>query len=145
MITGAWTEAADDWERLGSPWWAAVSRTYAPELEAARAGASELERMGAVAVRDRILRDRRAQGLPVPRGPRAPMPGAPVDGPLSAREMDVLGLLVDGLTDAQIAEQLFLSPRTVGHHVSSVLHKLDEPTRARAVAAAVRRGLVAPT
>ena len=105
-----------------------------PTSESARVGASDLERMGAVAVRDRILRDRRAGGLPVPRGPRGPARAAPADGHLSAREMDVLRLLVDGLTDAEIAEQLFLSPRTVGHHVSSLLHKLDEPTRARAVA-----------
>ena len=145
MIAGAWTEAAALWEQLGSRWWAAVSRAHAPDLGTARLGASDLERMGAVAVRDRILRDRRAGGLPVPRGPRTPLAGAPADGLLSARETEVLRLLVDGLTDAQIAEQLFLSPRTVGHHVSSVLHKLDEPTRARAVANALRRGLVAPT
>ncbi len=145
MIDEAWTEAAELWEQLGSLWWAAVSRAHAPDLESARVGASDLERMGAVAVRDRILRDRRARGLPVPRGPRGPARATPIDGHLSAREMDVLRLLVDGLTDAEIAEQLVLSPRTVGHHVSSLLHKLDEPTRARAVVAAVRRGLVAPT
>jgi DNA-binding CsgD family transcriptional regulator/Tfp pilus assembly protein PilF len=141
MTSGSWAEAAEAWERLGSRWWAAVSRAFAPDLETARVGAVELEQIGAGAVRDRIHRDRRAAGLPVPRGPRS---GAPGDGLVTTREMEVLLLLVDGLSDAQIADQLFLSPKTVGHHVSSLLRKLAEPTRARAVASAVRRGLVAP-
>jgi DNA-binding CsgD family transcriptional regulator/tetratricopeptide (TPR) repeat protein len=139
MLAGAWPEAAEAWEALGAHWWAAIARAYSPDLDEARAGAVALDRMGATAVRDRVFRDRRAQGLPIPRGPRG---GARGEGLVSAREMDVLRLLVHGLSDAQIAEQLFLSPKTVGHHVSSLLRKLDEPTRARAVATAVRRGLV---
>jgi DNA-binding NarL/FixJ family response regulator len=58
--------------------------------------------------------------------------------------LDVLRLLVDGLSDGEIAARLYLSAKTVGHHVSSILRKLDESTRARAVAAARRRGLLDP-
>jgi len=54
----------------------------------------------------------------------------------------VLRLLVDGLSNADVAQRLYLSEKTVGHHVSSVLHKLGEPTRSRAVATALRRGIV---
>jgi DNA-binding NarL/FixJ family response regulator len=43
-----------------------------------------------------------------------------------------------------MADRLFLSEKTVGHHVSSVLRKLGEPTRSRAVAAAIRQGIVTP-
>jgi DNA-binding NarL/FixJ family response regulator len=62
--------------------------------------------------------------------------------PLSPREHDVLALLCQRLTDPQIAEQLFLSPRTVESHVASLLRKLDVANRRDAAAAAVRLGLV---
>ena len=51
---------------------------------------------------------------------------------LSARELEVLGLLAEGRTDRQIAETLTISPRTVETHVSSVLHKLGAQNRAQA-------------
>jgi DNA-binding NarL/FixJ family response regulator len=56
----------------------------------------------------------------------------------------VLGLLADGRSYAEVAERLFLSEKTVGHHVSAVLRRVGEPTRSRAVAAAVRRGILTP-
>jgi DNA-binding CsgD family transcriptional regulator len=61
---------------------------------------------------------------------------------LSVRELEVLRLLAQGLSNPQIAEALFISPRTVAHHVESILAKLGAENRASAVAAAVRRGLV---
>jgi DNA-binding NarL/FixJ family response regulator len=61
---------------------------------------------------------------------------------LTNRELDVVRLLAEGLRNAAIAERLFLSPRTVDHHVSSVLRKLGARTRGEAVAAAARLGLV---
>jgi DNA-binding NarL/FixJ family response regulator len=75
----------------------------------------------------------------VPRGPRAAARANPAG--LTARELDVLALLVDGCSDADIAARLVLSDRTVSHHVSAVLRKLDVPSRARA--AAVGRALLA--
>jgi DNA-binding NarL/FixJ family response regulator len=56
----------------------------------------------------------------------------------------VLDLLAGGLTNAEIAQRLYLSEKTVGHHVSAILRKLGEPTRAGAVAAALRREIIAP-
>ena len=61
---------------------------------------------------------------------------------MTARELDVLRLLADGLGNAAIAERLFLSPRTVGHHVSSILRKLGVRSRGEAVAAARHLGLL---
>jgi DNA-binding NarL/FixJ family response regulator len=57
------------------------------------------------------------------------------------REVEVLRLVADGLRDADIAKQLVLSERTVGHHVSAILRKLGVRTRAQAGAEAVRLGL----
>jgi DNA-binding CsgD family transcriptional regulator len=66
----------------------------------------------------------------------------PTPSGLTTREVEVLGLLADGLSYAEVADRLIVSQKTVGHHVSSVLRKLGEPTRSRAVAAALRRGII---
>ena len=57
------------------------------------------------------------------------------------REHEVLDLIVDGRTNAEIAEQLFISAKTVDHHVSAVLAKLGAPSRSVAASEAVRLGL----
>ena len=61
---------------------------------------------------------------------------------LTAREEDVLRLVVAGRTDREIADELFVSPRTVNSHVSNLLGRLEVSNRAEAAAVAVRRGLV---
>jgi DNA-binding NarL/FixJ family response regulator len=61
---------------------------------------------------------------------------------LSAREREVLGLMGRGMTNAEIARQLFLSPYTVKIHVSNILRKLEVPNRTEAAMLAVKRGLV---
>ena len=60
---------------------------------------------------------------------------------LTAREQEILGLLAHGLTNRQIAERLFITERTAGHHVSNILAKLGVSRRAEAAAEAVRLGL----
>jgi pimeloyl-ACP methyl ester carboxylesterase/DNA-binding CsgD family transcriptional regulator len=61
---------------------------------------------------------------------------------LTSREAEVLGLIASGLSDREIAERLVLSPHTVHRHVANVRTKLGLPTRAAAVAAAAKRGLL---
>ncbi len=63
-------------------------------------------------------------------------------GDLTNRETEVLALVANGLSDREIAERLVLSPHTVHRHVANVRTKLGLPTRAAAVAAATRRGLL---
>ena len=60
---------------------------------------------------------------------------------LTARQVEILRLVADGLTNADIAERLVLSPRTVDHHVAAVLHKLDVHSRHDAASQARRLGL----
>ena len=114
-----------------------------PSLDAARQAFALIDDLGAPAVAAALVRDRLAAGLPVPRGPRATTRADSAG--LTARELEVLALLVDGLSNAKIADALVLSPKTVSHHVSSVLAKLGEPSRSRAAATAIRRGLVTPS
>jgi len=66
------------------------------------------------------------------------------DGLLSPREFEILGLLSEGLGQADIAERLVLSPKTVGTHIQHILSKLGVHSRAQAVAEAYRQGLVQP-
>jgi DNA-binding NarL/FixJ family response regulator len=61
---------------------------------------------------------------------------------LTEREIEVLSLIARGASNREIAAQLFLSPKTVSHHVSAILDKLDVPTRADAANAAVKLALV---
>lgn len=70
------------------------------------------------------------------------VPGADYRAPDTAREIEVLRLLADGLTNPQISRRLFISLSTVNHHVHNILEKLGAKTRTEAVAIAVRDGLV---
>ena len=85
----------------------------------------------------RRLRERGARGLP--RGPRVATQGNPAG--LTAREVEVLALVAEGMRNGEIAARLVLSERTVGHHVGAILRKLGVATRAQAGAEAVRLGL----
>src|SRR5829696_858490 len=63
-------------------------------------------------------------------------------GGLSPREVEVLGLVAEGLTNAQVAQRLFLSPRTVQRHLNSIYHKLGVSSRAVATRFAIEHGLL---
>ena len=67
--------------------------------------------------------------------------GEPAPFGLSPRELDVLRLLTRRWTDAEIAESLFVSPRTVNTHVRSIFNKLGAANRREAAALAARHGL----
>jgi predicted ATPase/DNA-binding CsgD family transcriptional regulator len=71
----------------------------------------------------------------------APRPDAAV-GALSPRELEVLKLVAAGLTNAQVAQELFLSPRTVNAHLNSIYHKLGVSSRTAATRFAVEHGLI---
>jgi DNA-binding NarL/FixJ family response regulator len=68
---------------------------------------------------------------------------APED-PLSPRELEVVKLIAEGLTSEEIAEQLFISKKTVDRHRANVLEKLGMRNRVELTRYAIRRGLVTP-
>jgi DNA-binding CsgD family transcriptional regulator len=140
MLDERMPDAAEVWRSLGSPLWAARALAASSEIDHVRQGLIELEALGAVGLRDAVLRDRQRRGLVAVRGPRAMTAAHPAG--LTAREVEVLRLLGKGLTNAEIGVELYVSPKTAGHHVSAVLRKLDAPNRARAAAIAIERGLV---
>ena len=105
-------------------------------------GLAELQRLGAHTAARRIARALRERGArDVSRGPRAATRENPAG--LTARELEVVALVADGLRNAEIAGRLFVSEKTVGHHVSAILRKLDVRTRGEASAEAQRLGITA--
>jgi DNA-binding NarL/FixJ family response regulator len=77
--------------------------------------------------------------IPDPHARRLTMPLLP-----TARELEVLPLMADGLRNAEIAARLVISERTLDHHVSAILRKLDVRTRGEAGTKASRLGLISP-
>ena len=140
-LAGEPEAAARLWAELGCPYDAALVRLESDCEEELRLGHDELQRLGArvtAAHAARLLRERGARDLR--QGPRAPTRANPAG--LTGRQLEVLGLLAEGLRNSQIADRLVLSPNTVDHHVSAVLRKLDVGTRTEAAAEAGRLGIV---
>jgi DNA-binding NarL/FixJ family response regulator len=108
----------------------------------ARLALETLERLGAARESDEAAALVRDLGGPARTGPKGL-------GLLSKRELEVLGLLGEGLTNAEIAARLFISTKTAGNHVSSILSKLHLRSRQEAAAYSVRfaggPGSVSPT
>jgi DNA-binding CsgD family transcriptional regulator len=139
-LAGEWQRAADCWAEMGCAYESALVLALADDPELIRAALTELQRLGAepaAAIAARRLRERGVRGLP--RGPRSATREDAAG--LTPREVEVLALLGEGLRNAEIADRLFLSARTVDHHVSAILKKLGVRTRGQAGAEAVRRGL----
>jgi DNA-binding CsgD family transcriptional regulator/tetratricopeptide (TPR) repeat protein len=95
-------------------------RPLAEALQTAR-------RLGAEPLARRVTARMRELGMRVPRGPRSTTRANPVG--LTARQQEVLTLISEGLTNAEIAERLVVSQRTAEHHVAAVLAKLGAATR----------------
>jgi DNA-binding CsgD family transcriptional regulator len=138
-IAGEISMAADMWSEIGCPYQQAIALAHgdqADQLEALEA----FDTIGATAVAASCRKRLRDRGVSVPRGKgRSTKEHA---AGLTARQAEVLALLGDGLSNLEVADLLFLSPRTVEHHVSAILGKLDCTTRAEAVEIATRRGLL---
>jgi DNA-binding CsgD family transcriptional regulator len=144
QMAGDWEAAAARWDALGCPYEAALARAEADDESALRRALDEFQRLGAEPAGRMVARRLRTLGAhAVPRGRRASTRANVAQ--LTRRELDVLLLLADGLRNADIAGRLFLSPKTVDHHVSAVLAKLGVRTRVEAVREAARLGLLAPT
>lgn len=141
QIAGKWAEAAQAWQELNCPYEAARALADSDDEAALKAALAAFERLGAAPMATIVTRRMRDLGVRgIPRGPR-PATLANLAG-LTRREVEVLQLIAEGLRNAEIAERLYLSPKTIGHHVSAVLAKLGVHSRTEAAREAARRGIV---
>jgi DNA-binding CsgD family transcriptional regulator/tetratricopeptide (TPR) repeat protein len=139
-LEGDAAAAAAAWSALGCPYEAALALATSDDEPARRRGLAELRRLGGQPAAARVARALREGGArDVPGGPRASTLRNPAG--LTRRELDVLALVADGLRNAEIASHLFLSEKTVAHHVSSILRKLGVRSRGQAAAEASRLGI----
>jgi DNA-binding CsgD family transcriptional regulator len=122
-LAGDWRAAAVAWERRGCPY--EHARALADGDQAAQTAALAIfDRLGAPpAAADLRQRMRAAGRHNIPRGPRPTTRHNPFG--LTARQMDILALLAEDLTNTEIAARLYISPKTVDHHVSAILVKLE--------------------
>jgi DNA-binding CsgD family transcriptional regulator len=140
-LAGDWTAAARIWTDLGCPFDAAMALLDAPDDTHLRRALRIFSDLGAAAAA-RITRQKmRRLGIrSIPTGPHGLTRAHPLG--LTRREREVLTLLCGGHTNADIAARLFISAKTVHHHVSAVLAKLGAANRTAAAAKARRLGLV---
>jgi DNA-binding CsgD family transcriptional regulator/tetratricopeptide (TPR) repeat protein len=131
-IARNWRDAARAWQSLGCPYeQAIVLGWYGGEPEQ-RQALTIFARLGAAPAADSLRRQMRAGGIRgIPRGAHSSTQQNPYG--LTRREAQILALMRDGLRNAAIAKHLFLSTRTVDHHVSAVLAKLGATSRTQAV------------
>ena len=137
-LRGDWRAAADGWAAAGDPYEQALELASSGEPEPMLDGLRILDGLGAVAatgVRGRL----RELGVRAPRGPRSSTRANPAG--LTERQLVVLGLVSEGMTNAEIADRLVVSVRTVDHHVAAVLAKLGVRSRRDAAAAASELGV----
>ena len=142
QINGRWQEAADAWHALGRPYERALALIEVKTPTALTQAFDILDRLGAGAA-SALAADRlRSLGERVPRGIRPSTRANPAG--LTSREIDVLQLVVDGLTNAEIAAKLFVSDKTVEHHMSRILGKLGVASRREAARTARQLDLAIP-
>jgi DNA-binding CsgD family transcriptional regulator len=141
-LSGEWAEAAQRWDELGCPYEAALARADGGDEAALRDALAVFQRLGAVpATRVVTQRLRHAGVRSIARGPRRSTINNP--GQLTSRQVEILELVAGGLTNAEIAARLYITPKTVAHHVSAVLGKLGVQSRRQAAAEAIRLGVPA--
>jgi len=141
-LRGDWRAAAAAWERAGDPYEQALELAESGEVEPTLRALQILDDLGATPAATLVRRRLRDLGVQrIPRGASATTRANPAG--LTPRQVDVLTLVATGMTNAEIAERLVVSVRTVDHHVSAVLGKLGASSRREAARAAGPLGLPA--
>ena len=139
-IAGAWREAADEWEKIGDPYERALELASSRNVDACLEALDVLDDLGAVATGRHVRGVLRELGVTrIPRGRLRTTRENPAG--LTERQVDVLALLATGLTNAEIADRLVVSTRTVDHHVSAILTRLEVGSRRDAARRAAELGL----
>jgi DNA-binding CsgD family transcriptional regulator len=144
QIAGDWQGAAAGWEAINCPYERALALAECQNESAVRAALQIFEDLGAAPMAGITRRKLREQGVRnIPRGSHERTKQNPHQ--LTRRQLQVLALLAEGCRNAEIAVRLFVTQKTVDHHVSAVLEKLQVRSRGEAAAVANRLGLGAPS
>jgi len=145
LLEGEPLAAAECWRAIGDRYEVALCLGDSDNPDALAEALAIAGELGAQALAPRLRRRMRELGLSVPRGPRRATRANPVG--LTSRQAEILALVGTGATNAEIARMLFLTPKTVEHHVGAAMAKLEVTSRAAAVARAHELGLAttAPT
>jgi DNA-binding NarL/FixJ family response regulator len=131
---------AHRWAQLGCPYEQAIALFEGGEEDKKKA-LSLVNQLGANAVYEKMKLEMRNSGIKsIPRGLRKTTLANPAL--LTDRELGILELLKEGLQNKEIGSRLFISAKTVDHHISSVLFKLEVNSRVKAVQEARRLGIL---
>lgn len=140
QLIGDWRAAAALWARMGAPFEGALALLQGEEA-AQREALDIFEALGARPMAQHVSGLLRQSGVSgIARGPRQATRANQAG--LTQRQMEVLQLIERGFSNKKIAAHLTISPKTVDHHVSAVLGKLEAVSRGEAAAAARAAGLV---
>jgi DNA-binding CsgD family transcriptional regulator len=141
LAGGRWREAAETWRSAGFRYEYAAALVDSPDVDDQLAALAVLDSLGAGPLA-RLVRAR-LKNLGVARIPRGPTAATRVNpAGLTERQVEVVQLLAEGMTNAEIAGKLVLSVRTVDSHVAAVMEKLGGRTRTEAVARAADLGIL---
>ncbi|MFT4086010.1 MAG: AAA family ATPase [Gordonia sp. (in: high G+C Gram-positive bacteria)] len=140
MLDDRPADAASWWKLAGDPFAEALAWSDSPAADDRVRAVELLDRLGALGTADRLREVLRRGGVAaVPQRPRESTRANP--GGLTNRQLDVARLVARGLTNAEIAARLYISPKTADHHVSAILTKLGVPNRRAVIARAEEMGL----
>ncbi len=139
MMRQEWAVAADAFGAVGWTYDRALMLSLLDDDQSLLEAIAIARRLGAGPLEERVSRRMRELGMTVPRRPRQTTLANPAG--LTSRQLEVLELLSQGLTNAEIAERLFVSLRTAEHHVEAILTKLGVSGRRQAARRYVELGL----
>jgi len=140
-LAGEWRQAADRWREIGCPYETALALADSDEEEPLRQALEIFDRLGARPMAALVARRLREMGIrSIPRGPRPTTRAHPAG--LTPREAEIASLVAQGLRNPEIATRMYISVKTVDHHVSSVLAKLGARNRTDVAREAAMLGLL---